>query len=505
MVISDPINLLKDIQRTAEIKHGNIYLVGGCLRDVLLDRPVNDIDLAISGDAELLSQKLASQTQGQAFPLDASRGIYRVLAHQTDNNTSQIDITTFESNIEVDLSYRDLTIDSLAIPLNEINHEKHPSEWSIIDPFNGKNDLLNKIIRAIKPEIYSDDPVRLLRTIRIASELNFSIEPDTIKFMEWHYNKLQNSPGERIRDEFLKILSGNFLEESIYRLSDIGILGIIFPELQEGRDVVQPKEHYWNVYDHNLQCAFKVDLLLDDSRNIDINKHPELKYVPSNDITKKYFQSECSDSHTRTTILKLAALLHDVGKPKTKQIDSNGKMRFLGHSEIGMELARNALERLRISNRGIETVCTMIKEHLRPSQIAPTGEMPSKRALYRYFRDLEDVAIDTLFLNLADYLAARGPLIDIYDWSVHCDRIRYILEEGSETNNTITNSNLISGHDLINTLGLKPGPYFKKILENISEAQAEGFVKTKEDALSLAKKKYIEYSSVGDTDAETKS
>ena len=120
MVISDPINLLKDIQRTAEIAHGNIYLVGGCLRDVLLDRPVNDIDLAISGDAELLSQKLASQTQGQAFPLDASRGIYRVLAHQTDNNTSQIDITTFESNIEVDLSYRDLTIDSLAIPLNEI-------------------------------------------------------------------------------------------------------------------------------------------------------------------------------------------------------------------------------------------------------------------------------------------------------------------------------------------------------------------------------------------------
>jgi poly(A) polymerase len=455
-----------------------------------------------SGDSELLGKQIAMHTNGKIFPLDASRGIYRVLWNQVGDDIAQIDITTLGHTIENDLSKRDLTIDSLAISLEHVNRKNPPEKWPILDLFGGKKDLLSKTIRAIRPEIYSDDPVRLLRTVRIASETNFSIEPATINYMRWNYNKIQNTSGERIRDEFLKILSGDNLERHLSILSSTGVLESIFPELTEGRDIDQPNEHYWDVYNHNLQCAVMAEYLLDDSRNFSI--HPELAYVPYNDVIKDYFQLPSSDKHNRTTILRLAALLHDIGKPKTKQIDSNGKMRFLGHAEVGMELARNALERLRISNRGIETVCHMIKEHLRPSQLAPNGEMPSKKALYRYFRDLEDVAIDTLFLNMADYLAAKGPKINIYDWRVHCNQIRYILDKGSETNVTILNNNLISGHDLISTLGFKPGPHFKKILEYISEAQVEGIVITKNDALNLAKKKYIEYTTLGDIDVETK-
>ena len=142
-----------------------------------------------------------------------------------------------------------------------------------------------------------------------------------------------------------------------------------------------------------------------------------------------YFDEEYADGHTRATYLKLAALLHDVAKPETKAVQPDGRVRFLGHPVKGAATSEKILKRLRASSKATEAIRVMVDQHLRPSQLAQKGEMPTSRAVYRYSRDVGDVAVDTLYLCMADYLAARGPDLDLEDWARHCDRMRFTLQD----------------------------------------------------------------------------
>ena len=160
---------------------------------------------------------------------------------------------------------------------------------------------------------------------------------------------------------------------------------------------------------------------------------------------------------------------------------------FWGHHTEGAEISRRILKRLRFSRRGVELVQLMVENHLRPRQMAQPGELPTGRAVYRYFRDLEDAAIDTLYLNLADYLAARGPALRQGEWSEHCRVIGHILREGTERKAPESLSTLVDGHDIMGAFSLDPGPKVGLLLGLIQEAQASGEVSTREEALNLVK------------------
>jgi len=201
---------------------------------------------------------------------------------------------------------------------------------------------------------------------------------------------------------------------------------------------------------------------------------------------ESHFAQVVSDGHNRRTMLRLAALFHDIAKPATKAVDERGRTRFLGHQAEGAALAGDILERLRLSRRGVQMVCGMVEHHLRPTQMSQGAEMPTPRAVYRYFRDLKEVAIDTLYLCLADYLAARGPKLVLDDWDRHARIVRRILEAGLEKRSPEEKPWLVNGHDLMKALGLSEGSFLGAVLEAVHEAQVAGEVKTREEALAWA-------------------
>jgi poly(A) polymerase len=246
--------------------------------------------------------------------------------------------------------------------------------------------------------------------------------------------------------------------------------------------VEQPKNHhYWDVWGHLLHTVETAEFLTRGHQNSAI-----YSLAPWTQETEQHFQEEVSDGHSRRTLLKLTALLHDIGKPQTKAADERGRIRFLGHSELGAEMATERLSQLRLSARGIAMVSKMVEQHLRPAQMQHEAELPTSRAIYRYFRNLGDVAIDTLYLALADYLAAKGPELMPDQWGEHAKMIAHILETGTRQVTTVTVERLVTGHDLMQELGLAPGPHIGRLLETIDEARAAGEVITREEALALA-------------------
>jgi len=200
-------------------------------------------------------------------------------------------------------------------------------------------------------------------------------------------------------------------------------------------------------------------------------------------VLAQHFDLEVSSGSTRRLLLKLAALLHDIAKPQTKAIDAQGRLRFLGHGKEGATTAANILERLRFSSKEVRLVEIMVRHHLRPGQMSH-DELPSHKAIYRYFRDTGDTGIDILFLSLADHLATRGPQLNIAHWQEHAQMVEYVLTQRFQEERLVIPPKLVDGHDLINIFGMSPGPKIGELLEAVREAQASGELTTKEEALS---------------------
>jgi putative nucleotidyltransferase with HDIG domain len=194
----------------------------------------------------------------------------------------------------------------------------------------------------------------------------------------------------------------------------------------------------------------------------------------------------------RLTTLKVACLLHDIGKPETKSFQEDGRMRFFGHAEAGAAIAGRLLKRLRFPSKETAQVTAMIDAHMRPLQMAQQGA-PTNRAIYRFFRDTGGAGADTLFLSLADHLAAVGPRVTQEGWRTHVAIVSYILRKASEERDVIRPPRLIDGDDLMAELGVAPGRELGKLLELIREGQAAGEVRSREDGLRLARE-YVERS-----------
>ena len=453
--------------------------MGGFLRDALLDRPTKDLDVTVRGDAMEAARRLADEMGGSYVVLDQPHQIARVVL-QSDGEW-RIDLASLQGNREQDLARRDFTIDAMSTPLSSLLEEG----WTecLLDPFDGRRDVSNGVIRAIGDGIFQEDAIRLLRAVRLGASLGFDIEGETVRLIQRDVALLDKVSAERVRDEFLAILASREAVEHVYLLDKLGLLCRVLPELEEGRGVSQPKEHYWTVLEHNIESVRMAEGLLTRSLKPDW----VLEEVPWDNKLEGHFAETISDGHTRGTLLKLTALLHDVAKPATKMVTPEGRTRFFGHPEQGAETARKALSRLRLSRRGREMVATQVEHHLRPSQLSQKGEIPTQRAVYRFFRSLGDAAIETLYLGMADYLAARGPQIEREEWEDYTKVIRYALETGLHQEEEVSSPRLVDGYEVMDALGLKPGPMLGKVLNMVEEAQATGEIGSRKEALALAR------------------
>jgi len=490
------------------------YIVGGLIRDWLLERKTNDIDIAVSGAATTIARKVAEEIGGKFVLLDDVNNIARVVVIEDEQprGTSQnqesrsaewhFDFSPFTGDIESDLARRDFTINAMALELSQFVTASTATKMSfrksarfltekqsplkLIDPFSGEEDLRDRIVRGVSEQIFEADAARLLRAVRLAAELDFTIEPKTEYLIRRYSQAITEVSGERVREELLRLLTLPRAAYHLRYLDNLGLLLTLIPELAESKGVEQPTVHFWDVFEHSLQTVAAVEFLIRES-DWEYSNDDMLTTAPWSDVIERHLSQEVSSGSNHKVLLKLAGLFHDIAKPMTKSIDDTGRARFLGHTKQGAAMTANILERLRFSNREIRVVESLVYHHLRPVQMA-NKEFPTQRAIYRYFRDTGEVGIDILFLALADYLASRGPLASMEEWKKHCQLINYILAEHDKQQAKILPVKLIDGHDIMNNFDLAPGPLIGKLLAMVNEAHASGELSTKEEALALVRR-----------------
>ncbi len=454
------------------------YLVGGWVRDTLLGRDSTDIDFAVRGDGILVASDVAKAMDGTIVPLDDVNGVGRVvLSNAPGAGRVTLDFAALQGSLADDLARRDFTIDAMALKLTASGIDPE-----VVDPQRGLDDLSAGIIRHTGRYVFFSDPVRLLRALRLAAGLSFVIEADTESAIRSQAALIARVAPERVREELVLLLSlpasGRFLEY----MDSLGLLGVIFPELEGSRGVAQPKEHHWDVLTHSLQTARAFDYLLGQSTW-------EYAEAPLNDVSSPavdaYFGNTVGSNSNMASLFRLACLLHDVAKPQTKSVEPTGKVRFLGHSDEGAEVAAGALGRLRFSNREIDVVRKAVQYHMRPTQMG-WPDNPSRRAIYRYYRDAGQAAMGIVYLSLADHMAARGPDLVPDGWRTHVRVSAFILAHEAEQ--PVHQGRLIDGYDIMKSFGLSPGPRLGELIETVREAQAAGEITDKNNALAFVRR-----------------
>jgi poly(A) polymerase len=497
---------------TTQKKQG--YIVGGFIRDRLLKRETNDIDIAVSGDAINIARKIAKETGGKFVLLDDANNVARVVVIENEQpgKTARdqelrgiewhFDFCSFAGDIKSDLARRDFTVNAMAVELSQFVAAATATRLSsrksataaagkrpalkLVDPFSGKEDLRGKIVRKVSEQIFEADAARLLRAVRLAADLDFTIEPDTESLIRRYSQAITEVAGERVREELLRLLTRPRATYYLRYLDKLGLLLALIPELAESKGVEQPTVHFWDVFDHSLQTVAAVEFLLRES-DWEYSNEDMLTTAPWSDAIDRHLSQEVSSGSNHKVLLKLGGLFHDVAKPMTKSIDDTGRARFLGHTKQGAAMTANILERLRFSNRETRLVESLVYHHLRPVQMA-NDELPTQRAIYRYFRDTGEAGIDILLLALADYLASRGPLASMEEWRKHCQLINYILAEHDRQQAEILPVKLIDGDDIMNTFDLAPGSLIGRLLTMVNEAHASGDLSTREEALALVQR-----------------
>jgi len=462
------------------------YVTGGCLRNALLGRAAHDIDLSVRADPLDLGRRLADALGGAFVPLHEEFSIVRIVLRD-EGGSHSIDLLPVRGEMESDLAERDFSIDAMAMPLARFVEGKREP---LIDPCGGKRDLERRLVRATSEDVFRRDPLRLLRAIRLCAELGFSLEEQTAVLLRGDASLLAGAAPERQRDELLRILDSPRAAVGLRLADELGLLEQVLPEITATRGEEQPPEHHWDVLEHSLETVAALDALLTSEEPAGRHWAPlwrhlwgEMKGLPD---VEQHFAEEVSSGHSRVGVLKLGGLLHDIAKPETRTIDENGRMRFFGHAREGAGRVGPILRRLRFSGAEVRLVEAMVREHLRPLQIAKDGA-PSRRALFRYFRDCGDAAIDVLFLSLADHLATVGPRLEWDGWRRHVAVIKYILTQRFADETLAAPPRLLTGHDLMEALGLSPGPLVGELLAAAEEAQGAGEIRTPDDALALAR------------------
>jgi len=447
-----------------------VWLVGGAPRDALLDRPLKDIDLAVAGDPRRAAELMGRALKARAFPLDEERGIYRVV--QPDG-ARVFDFTKIEGlSIETDLRRRDFTINALALPLSSLG-VKNPA---FIDLFDGRADLKRRRVRLTGEKALKDDPLRVLRAFRFAAELGFSIDPRTAAAAARHRKLLTRCAAERLRDELLKILATP-RSAAVFRAMDKAkVLSVLFPEAEPMRRAAHAYYGKQGVLGHSLDAMASFDKLTGEWE----------KYFPKYAGKIRLHLDEKVGGHRRLAFLKLAEFLHDVGKPATAKTE-NGKLHFYGHDHVGRDMSLGIGQRLRLSQDETRSVARLVGGHMRAGNL---GHQPvlTDRAVFRFYRDLENDAVGMLLVSLADHFTYLSERQKKSGKDPVFRAIETMLARHFLTPERVHPPRLVTGNDLMKTLRLKEGPAVGRLLIAIQEAQGARRVKSREEALRFAQK-----------------
>ena len=443
-------NIPREIENIAEkLQKADFqaYLVGGCVRDLLLNKEPKDWDIATNAKPEEI-QKI--------FPDSVYENKFGTVAVKTDSENGRlkiVEITTFRlegkytdkrhpdeikfaKTIEKDLSRRDFTVNALALSLaGEMAQE-------IIDPYAGQQDLKNKIIRTVgnPEERFNEDALRLMRAVRFAVELDFNIEEKTAEAIKKQAGLLEIIAKERIRDELEKIIILTSAARGIEFLEELGLLKYVLPELREGVGIGQNKHHIYTVFEHSLRS---------------------LDYAAKNNYSLE---------------IRLAALLHDIGKPKTKKGEGPDST-FYNHEMVSAKMTAQILDRLHFSKNSIEKVVHLVHYHLFYYNVGEVTEAGVRRFLARVGPENVD---DFIKLREADRIGSGVPKARPY-------KIRHLLFMIEKVKADPISAKMlkVNGKDVMEILNILPGPRVGQILNILLDEIIENPEKNAPENLEL--------------------
>lgn len=475
---------------TAVLPEGvSVYLSGGAVRDALLGRPVHDLDFVLEGDVLRLSRSVADRIGAAWYPLDQERGTARLVFTQPDGSRLVLDFAAFRGpDLDADLFGRDYTINAMAVDVGRTQE--------LLDPTGGAADLRTRRLRACSPVSLMDDPVRVLRGVRLAGELNLQIELGTAELMRLAVPHLDRISAERKRDELFRILNNPKPLASIHVLDRLGALQRLLPELDDLKGVQQSPPHVSDVWNHTLTAVQKLGNVLDvlsPVYNPDLSNNLMMGTLVMQlgrfrQTIDAHLAHMLNPDRTLRSLLCLAALYHDVAKPGSRSVEAGGRIRFFGHDEEGAEVVEKRGHELRLSLQEISRLKTIVRHHMRPFLLANSGSLPSRRAIYRFFRDTGEAGIDICLVALADVLATYGPTLTLEVWARHLEVTGMLMDAyWNRPEESVSPEPLINGNDLMAEMGIEPGVQVGRLLAEIREAQADGTVTTREQAVELAR------------------
>ncbi len=485
--------------RVAALKHpSSVYLVGGAIRDAALGRPVSDLDLACAG-ARGLAASVARSFKGALVTLDADNAVYRlVLPPARGRALKQIDVAEIQGkDIGEDLQRRDFTVNAVALELSPALEAAVP-ESRFLDPRGGLSDLTRRVLRVENDKPFKDDPLRLLRAFRIAAQAGFAIEPATLELIRKHRRLVADPAGERVQAELLALLGVPGASASLHAMDACGLLTALFEDLEPARRCAEDYYGAGGVLKHSLAVCERVDFLLTNFRKI----YPDLA-----GRFEEHLASRSSGGIPERAVWMLAALLHDVSKPETAR-SVDGRLRFFEHDVKGAERAARILRALRFSREHVDTVAEIVRQHLRPGHLASGPEPVTDRAVYRFFRDLGARAPGLLVVCWGDHSSymteprlrrllgaacaepPRSSLSRIRPEDArktvrHLQLVSLLLRRYFDQDRAPVPARLLDGVEVMKTLKMPPGPKVGEILERLREAQAEGKVRDRAQALAF--------------------
>ncbi len=452
--------------------HGAAWLVGGGLRDALLGRPVTDVDVALAGDAREAAEALARAHRAVRFRLSARFGAWRV---QGGRLGLTVDLTPLQgATIVEDLARRDLTVNALALPLD--------AEGEVLDPHGGLADLSARRLRLVSPRALVADPVRLVRLPRLARQLGFAVDPAAAVRARADAGALAAAPGERVMEEFARLLRLPEAWRGIWLLDEIGVLTALVPELEAARGLEQSPYHHRDVLGHVLEVVREADRLVADPAGVFRSSGPRVA---------AYFAQPLADGLTRGQVLLITALLHDMAKPETFERRPDGRVTFIGHDRLGAEEAEAWCRRMRTSTRLRDTVVLCVRQHL-PLGFLVHREPLSLRQIDRYLRATAPCEVDVIALSVADRLATRGPRTSESAIARHLALARQVVETHHRLEDRGPPPRLLSGDELARAVGRPPGPWLSDALEALREEQVVGAVVNREQAARFAERYRLE-------------
>lgn len=461
---------LQVVWRLAQSRGLAVYLVGGSVRELLLGRQSPDLDLAVSAQTLTLAQDLARELHGTYVLLDEQERTARVVA-----GVDILDLAEFRAqDIIGDLKGRDFTLNALALDLGEV---LRGGSLTLLDPLGGLTDLAAGQLRMVAQDNLRADPLRLLRAYRFAATHGFVITPDTQAAIRTLAPLIEGVAGERLRQELFPLLASPRAGQVLRQMDHSGLFCHLLPELCDGKGVAQNGFHHLDVFEHSLEAVAHLDEIL---------AAPE-----------RYFASLAAEVARQAArpwwrwVVKLAALFHDVGKPKVQAWRTDpDRYTFYHHERVGVEIFTEVAQRLRLSRSETRTVAQLISWHMRPFLLLPAfrrGEL-TPRALGRMVRALKTHLPAGFAVAMADSLAAQGeqkPPDSEAALAALADEAWRFLKERLEPQ--ARQPRLLTGHDLKDLFHLPPGPRFRHLLTAVEEAQWEGRVRTREEAVALVK------------------